>query len=89
MGAVLLQCQQGQEKVIAYYSRTLSPPEKQYCVMRKELLTIVQAVQYFHSYICGHHFTIQTDHAAIKWLLNFKNPEGQVAMQVDPEITGV
>ena len=79
IGAVLSQYQEGQERVIAYYSRTLSPPEKQYCVTRMELLAVVQAVQHFHSYLYGRHFTVRTDHAALKWLLNFKNPEGQVA----------
>jgi hypothetical protein len=79
IGVVLSQYQEGQERVIAYYSRTLSPPEKQYCVTRKELLAVVQAVQHFHSYLYGRHFTIRTDHAALKWLLSFKNPEGQVA----------
>ena len=79
IGAVLSQCQEGRERVIAYYSRTLSSPEKQYCVTRKELLAVIQAVQHFHSYLYGRHFTIRTDHAALKWLLNFKNPEGQVA----------
>lgn len=24
-------------------------------------------------------FTVRTDHAALQWLLNFKNPEGQLA----------
>ena len=64
IGAVLSQYQWGQERAIAHYSRTLSPPEKQYCVTRKELLAVVQAVQHFHSYLYGCHFTIQTDHAA-------------------------
>ena len=51
IGAVLSKCQEGQERVIAYYSRTLSAPEKHYCVTRKELLAVVQAVQHFHSYL--------------------------------------
>ena len=79
IGAVLSQFHEGQERVIAYYSRTLTSPEKQYCVTRKELLAVVQAVKHFHSYLYGRHFTVRTDHAALKWLFNFKNPEGQVA----------
>ena len=38
IGAVLSQLQDGQERVLAYYSRALSHPERQYCVTRKELL---------------------------------------------------
>ena len=79
IGAVLSQWQGDQERVIAYYSRTLNPPEKQYCATRRELLTVVQAVQHFHAYLYDGHFAIRANHAALKWLLSFKNPEGQVA----------
>ena len=51
IGAVLSQVQDNEERVIAYYSRTLSKPERRYCVTRKELLAVVQAVKHFHHYI--------------------------------------
>ena len=38
VGAVLSQVQEGKERVIAYYSKTLAPPERNYCVTRRELL---------------------------------------------------
>ena len=38
VGAVLSQIQDGKERVIGYYSKTLSPPERNYCVTRRELL---------------------------------------------------
>ena len=78
-GAVLSQVQDGQEKVIAYHSRTLSKSERNYCVTRKELLAVVMAVKTYHHYLCGRRFLIRTDHRALKWLLKFKNPEGQLA----------
>ena len=40
-GAVLSQVQNGQERVILYFSQSLSKAEQQYCVTRKELVTIV------------------------------------------------
>lgn len=46
-GAVLSQVQRGQERPIAYYSKTLAPAERNYCVTRKELLAVVQAVKHF------------------------------------------
>ena len=74
IGAVLSQIQ-----VIAYYSRTLSQPERQYCVTRRELLALVAAVKQFHIYLYGRKVTVRTDHGALRWLLTFKNPEGQMA----------
>ena len=76
---MLSQIQEGEEKVIAYFSRTLNKPEKQYCVSRKELLTIIKAVKHFHHYLYGRPFVIRTDHSALRWLFNFRESEGQIA----------
>lgn len=72
IGAVLSQVQEGMEKVTAYYSRTLSKPERRYCVTRKELLAVVAGIQQFHHCLIGRHFKARTDHGALRWLLNFK-----------------
>ena len=79
MGAVLSQVQDGQEKVIAYFSKAFSRTEKKYCVTRRELLAVVSSIKQFHHYLYGRHFLVRTDHGALRWLLNFKNPEGQIA----------
>ena len=83
IGAVLSQIQKGEERVVAYYSSTLSRPERNYCVTRRELLAVVKSVQHFHHYLYGRQFTVRTDHAALKWLLNFRNPEGQIARWIE------
>ena len=79
IGAVLSQKVGNKEKVIAYASRTLSKCERNYCVTRKELLALVYFVKYFRHYLYAQKFTARTDHASLRWLTNFKNPEGQVA----------
>ena len=79
IGAVLSQKIDGQEHAIAYASRTLSKAEKRYCVTRKELLALVHFVKYFRNYLYGHEFTARTDHGSLRWLANFKDPEGQLA----------
>ena len=79
IGAVLSQQINGEEKVLAYYSRGLTKPERNYCVTRRELLAVICATKHFHKYLYGRKFLIRSDHAALKWLLNFKDPEGQVA----------
>ena len=83
IGAVLSQIQNGEERVVAYYSSSLSRPEKNYCVTRKELLAVVNSVQHFHHYLYGRQFTVRTDHAALKWLLNFRNLEGQISRWIE------
>ena len=67
------------ERVIAYFSKTLERSERNYCVTRKQLLAIVKSVEHFHHYQYRRKFLIRTDHAALRWLLSFKNPEEQVA----------
>ena len=79
IGAVLSQVQDGYERVIAYASRKLNKAERQYCVTRRELLAIVQFVKQFKHYLYGRKFLIRTDHGSLRWLMNFKTPEGQLA----------
>ena len=74
IGAVLSQIQDGSERVIAYASRTLTKSERRYCVTRKKLLAIVA----FSTFVInGQRFRIRTDHNSLRWLHNFKEPEGQ------------
>ncbi|GFW34934.1 retrovirus-related Pol polyprotein from transposon 297 [Trichonephila clavipes] len=77
VGAVLSQEIDGQERVVAYWSKYLSKPERNYCVTRKELLAIVKAIEHFHHYLYGQKFLLRTDHASLTWLMNFRNTEGQ------------
>ncbi|GFT66452.1 retrovirus-related Pol polyprotein from transposon 412 [Trichonephila clavipes] len=79
VGAVLSQEIDGQERVVAYWSKCLSKPERNYCVTRKELLAIVKAIEHFHHYLYGQKFLLRTDHASLTWLMHFRNTEGQVA----------
>lgn len=83
IGAVLSQVQDGQERVIAYYSHTLSKEEQRYCVTRRELLAIVEAIKFFRHYLYGRRFTVRTDHSSLRWLLSFKDLEGQLARWIE------
>ena len=66
IGAVLSQLQNGQERVIAYFSRSLNRAEHQYCVSRKELLAMVKSIRHFHCFLYGKGFVLRTDHAALR-----------------------
>ena len=79
LGAVLSQVQCGKERVIAYAARALSKAERNYSTTRKELLALVWGTEHFETFLYGRRFLVRTDHSALQWLRNFKNPRGQVA----------
>ena len=80
IGGVLSQLDKdGREHVVAYGSRLLIKPERNYCVTRKELLAVVTFVTRFRTYLLGHTFTLRTDHGPLTWLYSMNEPEGQVA----------
>jgi len=79
LGAILSQEQDGQEKVIAYASRTLGKPEQKYETTTKELLAIVTGLKQFRQYLLRRRFVIRTDHAALTWLRRTAEPMQQLA----------
>jgi len=80
VGAVLSQIQKdGEERVIAYSSRTLNRAQRNYCTTKRELLAVVIFLCQFRHYLYGQKMILRTDHASLKWLINFKNPEGIIA----------
>ena len=83
IGAVLSQNIDGKERVCAYASRCLSKSERRYCVTRKELLAVTHFVKHFKHYLYGKEFLVRTDHSSLRWLMQFKNPEGQFARWID------
>ena len=83
LGAVLQQEQDGKLVVIAYSSKALSRAERNYCVSRQELLSVVYHIKHFRCYLWGNHFVVRTDHASLRYLMNFKDATGQLARWID------
>jgi len=66
IGAVLSQVQEGREVVaVAYYSKSLSATERNYCSTQKELLAVIKLAKHFRPYLYGRKFRLCTDHAPI------------------------
>ena len=79
IGAELIQCINGQEKVVCFGSFRLTPAQRRYCTTRKELLAVVRFTRQFRHYLLGRQFLVRTDHNSLVWLMRFKTLEGQLA----------
>ena len=62
----------GDEKPIAFASRTLTSTEKNYPQIKKEALALVFGVRKFHQYLYGQKFTMVTDHKPLMAILGPK-----------------
>lgn len=79
LGGILTQFLDGEERVIAYASRSLSRAERNYSVTQRECLGVLFCTEKFRPYIEGTRFTVITDHHSLLWLNNLKNPTGKLA----------
>ena len=69
----------GQEFVVGYYSKLFNKHELNYSTTEKELLAVVYGFLHFRHYCHGNFTEVITDHSALQWLNNLKNPSGRLA----------
>ena len=69
VGAVLQQYIHGQWCPLAYFSKTLKPPETRYSTFDCELLAIYLAVKHFRHFVEGRSFHTLTDHKPLTYAL--------------------
>ena len=62
---VLSQIQNGNERLIAYMSKSMNQHEQNYYTTRKELLAVITAIKTFHSYLYGQKLLLRTDNMAV------------------------
>ena len=73
LGAVISHVMEdGQEQPIAFTSRTLSKSEQNYSQIEKEAVVLIFGVKKFHFYLCGHTFTLVTDHKPLTAIFGAK-----------------
>ena len=68
----------GQEKVVAFISRTLTPAERNYSITEKELLAIVWSFLRLHPYLHGGQVTVETDHQPLLSLIHQGHPPSRL-----------
>ncbi|XP_064475331.1 uncharacterized protein K02A2.6-like [Ornithodoros turicata] len=67
--------------ILAYHSRPLTPTEKRYPQIDKEMLAIVSMVERFRVYLAGGRFTVKTDHLPLVSIL--KNASAKLSARLE------
>lgn len=57
--------------------------KKQYCVTRKELLTVVHFSKYFKHYLYGKRFTVHTENRSLRLLMPWLEVLGVFDMKIE------
>ncbi len=70
---------EGEERPIAFVSRSLSTAERNYSQFEKEGLAIVFGIKKFHQYLCGRHFTITSVHKPLQHIFKESSPTPTMA----------
>ena len=80
LAAVLVQKQNGQNRIIAHASRTLSQIERKYSQTEKEALALVWSCERFHVYLYGADFDLLTDHKALEFIFS---PRSKLSARIE------
>ncbi|XP_054265657.1 uncharacterized protein K02A2.6-like [Macrosteles quadrilineatus] len=73
VSAILSHMVDGEERPVAFASKTLSPSEKNYSQLHKEALALIFGVKKFHKYIYGRkNCVLQTDHQPLAAIFGTK-----------------
>ena len=75
VAAVLTQIVDGDEKVLVYASKSLTPAELGYIPYEQEALAMVWSIDLFAHYLRGRPFIVKSDCQALQWLKD-KRPRG-------------
>ena len=73
-GAYLSQTNEvGEEKIIGFFSKSFTSAQRNYGGSEQEWLAVILAIEFFHIYLYGRHFTVWSDHLPLTYTLHITN----------------
>ncbi|WUR04295.1 endonuclease [Vairimorpha necatrix] len=79
IGAILSQIgDDGKEHFVSAFSKSLEKAHKNYSTTDKELLAVVKGIENYRHYLLGREFILKTDHKALTYLWEAKNPTSRL-----------
>lgn len=63
-----------EDKVLAFASRALTAPDRNYCTTELECLVVVWAIECWWYNLESKSFTVVTDHSSLLWVFNTVKP---------------
>lgn len=76
VGAALVQNQEGETRVVGYFSKKLSSTQRKYSAVEKECLGVLLAIDNFRHYVEGTRFKVVTDARSLLWLFKIGAESG-------------
>lgn len=76
VGAALVQEQNGETRIISYFSKKLSNTQRKYAAVEKECLAVLLAIDNFRHYVEGTRFKVVTDARSLLWLFKMGAESG-------------
>lgn len=73
LGAVLVQGEPGEQRIVSYASKSLTDVERRYSQTEREALAVVWACERFHVYLYGIEFELLTDHKPLETIYSIKS----------------
>ncbi len=83
IGGVLSQVQDGEERVILFGGRKLSPAERKYGSNKGEMCAVIHFLRAWRYYLQFRRFRLRTDHQALKWIRTMEEPQGMILRWLD------
>lgn len=78
LGAVLTQQNaDGEERIISFAAKSLTPTEQRYSQVQREALGIVYSVEHFFFYLLGRKFTVRTDAMGVAYIFQRQKDEAK------------